>query len=47
MEEPNEENKTPEPTTLEHTDNQESFRQLWWTIGVTVLAFAVIAYVYL
>lgn len=30
--------------TLEHADNEESFRQLWWTIGVTVTGLALIAY---
>ncbi len=34
-------------TTLEHSDNEESFRQLWWTIGVTVAGLAAIAFVYL
>lgn len=33
--------------TLEHSDNKESLRQLWWTIGVTVFGLALIAYFYL
>lgn len=33
--------------TLEHADHEESFRQLWWTIGATVLGLAIIAYFYL
>lgn len=35
--------KAPIPT-LEHTDKAESLRQLWWTIGVTVAALAVMAF---
>lgn len=34
-------------TTLEHTDAEESFRQLWWTIGVTVVGLVVAALFYL
>ena len=30
--------------TLEHADTEESFRQLRWTIGVTVVGLAVVAY---
>jgi hypothetical protein len=33
--------------SLEHSDIKESFRQLWWTIGVTVVGLAVVAYFYL
>lgn len=33
--------------TLEHSDTEESFRQLWWTIGVTVVGVAVLALLYL
>ena len=30
--------------TLEHSDTEESYRQLKWTIGVTVLGLAIVAY---
>jgi hypothetical protein len=33
--------------TLEHSDTKESFRQLLWTIGVTVVGLALIAWAYL
>ena len=33
--------------SLEQADNEESRRQLWWTIGVTVVGLALIAYIYL
>ena len=32
--------------SLEHTDSAESLRQLWWTIGVTIVAMAVLTYFY-
>lgn len=35
------------PVSLEHTDTKESLRQLWWTIGVTLIGLAVLAFVYL
>ena len=42
MEEENEKNlKT---GSLEETDHAESMRQLWWTVGVTVVALGFIAY---
>ena len=31
---------------VEHTDTAESLRQLWWTIGVTVVGLAVLAFFY-
>lgn len=34
------------PDSLEHTDSAESLRQLWWTIGVTVVALIVLSYFY-
>ena len=30
--------------SLEHSDMGESLRQLWWTIGVTAIGLALIAY---
>lgn len=33
--------------SLEHSDTKESMRQLWWTIGVTLLGLALLAYFYL
>jgi hypothetical protein len=30
--------------SLEHADTKESIRQLWWTIGVIVVALALLAY---
>ena len=30
--------------SLEHTDTGESLRQLWWTIGVTLIGLALVAY---
>ena len=30
--------------TLEHADTEESYRQLKWTIGATVLGLALVAY---
>ncbi|GEM_PF-2067073 len=30
--------------SLEKTDMGESMRQLWWTIGVTLLGIALVAY---
>jgi len=30
--------------SLEETDHKESIRQLWWTLGVTVVALVFIAY---
>ena len=30
--------------SLEHSDIGESLRQLWWTIGVTVVGLALVAY---
>ena len=32
--------------SLEHTDQAESMKQLWWTIGVTVVGLAVMTYFY-
>ena len=32
--------------SLEHSDSEESLRQLWWTIGLTVAAIGVMAYFY-
>ena len=32
--------------SLEHTDSAESLRQLWWTIGVTIVAMAILTYFY-
>ena len=46
MEEQNKDKETARLTTLEHSDTEESFRQLWWTIGVTVVGLATVAYFY-
>jgi hypothetical protein len=37
----------PKVQTLEHADSEESFRQLRWTIAVTVIGVALVAYFYL
>jgi hypothetical protein len=47
MEKQNSDNENVDFTTLEHSDNEESYRQLWWTIGATVLGLVVVALVYL
>ncbi|NIO39831.1 MAG: hypothetical protein GTO41_06345 [Burkholderiales bacterium] len=47
MKEQNNGNENGELATLEHSDTKESFRQLWWTIVVTVVGLAVIAFFYL
>ena len=47
MDENAKEDEDSEPVTLEHADTRESYRQLWWTIGVTVTGLAAIAYFYL
>ena len=39
--------KDNKPASLEHTDTKESLRQLWWTIGVTLIGLAVLAFFYL
>lgn len=35
------------PSSLEHTDTKESLRQLWWTIGVTLIGLVLLAFFYL
>ncbi len=35
------------PDSLEQSDDAESLRQLWWTIGVTGTALVVLAFFYL
>ena len=30
--------------SLEHSDAGESLRQLWWTIGATLIGLALVAY---
>ena len=47
MEEMNKNKENVEVETLEHSDTEESFRQLRWTIGVTVVGVALVAYFYL
>ena len=42
MEEENEKNLN--IGSLEGTDHKESMRQLWWTVGVTIVALVFIAY---
>jgi hypothetical protein len=44
MGEPKRDEKEVEFPSLEHSDTAESRRQLWWTIGVTMIGIAVIAY---
>ncbi|NNC76919.1 MAG: hypothetical protein HKN77_03085 [Woeseiaceae bacterium] len=46
MNKEDEDSETGGPRTLEHLDAKESFRQLWWSIGVTLIALAVLAYFY-
>ena len=47
MEQQNNDNENAKFTTLEHSDNEESLRQLWWTVAVTVVGLAGIAFFYL
>ncbi len=47
MEEQNNDNENDEITTLEHSDTEESNRQLRWTIVALVVGFATIAIFYL
>ena len=44
MTDPLEDREPAKSGSLEQTDMGESLRQLWWTIGVTVAAIAVIAF---
>jgi hypothetical protein len=44
MSEPSDESKAVNTGSLENTDMGESLRQLWWTIGATVVGLALIAY---
>jgi hypothetical protein len=44
MTDPHEEREPARTGSLEQTDMGESLRQLWWTIGATVVGLAVIAY---
>lgn len=46
MSEDQEQNEKATIETLEHADTEESYRQLWWTIGVTAICFGIIVYVY-
>lgn len=46
MSEDQEQNEKATIETLEHADTKESYRQLWWTIGVTAICFGIIVYVY-
>jgi len=47
MEEQNNDNENVEFATLEHSDTEESFRQLRWTIVAAVVGLAVVAIYYL
>lgn len=47
MKEPQDNREAVKFESLEHSDNKESLRQLWWTIGATVIGLALIAYFYL
>ena len=47
MEDKNNDTEEGKFPSLEHTDTKESFRQLWWTIGVTLAGLAILAYFYL
>jgi len=44
MEEQKKDRNEPNFGSLEHTDVGESLRQLWWTVGVTVIGLALIAF---
>ena len=44
MQDDDEQTQRPVVSTLEHADHEESRRQLWWTIGVTAVGLALIAY---
>ena len=44
MREQNSDREEVKSGSLEHTDVGESLRQLWWTIGVTVIGIGLIAY---
>jgi hypothetical protein len=45
--EPDKDTRKRPPDSLEQSDNKESLRQLWWTIAATVIALALISYLYL
>ncbi|NIO43418.1 MAG: hypothetical protein GTO41_26650 [Burkholderiales bacterium] len=47
MEEKNKDTESVKFESLEDSDTKESLRQLWWTIGVTLLGLALLAYFYL
>ena len=47
MEETKNSTELNQPGTLENTDMPESLRQLRWTIAVTVIGLAVVAWIYL
>jgi hypothetical protein len=47
MEEQNNDNENVEFATLEHSDTEESYRQLRWTIIVLVVGLAAVAFFYL
>ncbi len=47
MKEPDNDTQVGELGSLEQSDTQESLRQLWWTIGVTLAGIALMAYLYL
>ena len=47
MEEQNNDNENVEFTTLEHSDTEESYRELRWTIVALVVGLAVVACFYL
>tara|TARA_Y100001934_G_scaffold147157_1_gene176748 strand:+ start:1926 stop:2099 length:174 start_codon:yes stop_codon:yes gene_type:complete len=38
--------EAPTADSLENTDSAESLRQLWWTIGVTVVGLVVLSFFY-
>lgn len=44
MKEHGSDRKEAELGSLEQSDVRESLRQLWWTIGVTLVGVALIAY---
>ena len=44
MSEPGEDREPANTGSLENTDMGESLRQLWWTLGATIVGLAVIAY---
>ena len=47
MEEQNNDNEDVEILTLEHSDTEESHRQLWWSMVALVVGFVAVVLYYL